>query len=241
MKKLLLIVLAASVLALPGSADEPIRKLIELKYADAHQIRPLLDGFSARVNAGSSNRVLTIIGSKEVVAEIEEMIKKLDTPVPDIELTVYMLVASAQPDASGALPPELDPVMKQLKGVFSYRTYRLLDSLILRAREGHDANSDGFLSPLAPNLPGGAQTTYVFSFKSSAISGGEKNRTVRLDDVRLRLKVPHASSGGISYSESSIRTDLDVREGQKVVVGKSSLVDGSDGALILVLSAKIVE
>jgi hypothetical protein len=240
-KKLLLTVLAAAVLALPARAEEPIIKLIELKYADVHLIRPLLGGYSAHINAGASDRVFTVAGTKEVVAEIEEMIKKLDVPEPDIELTVYMLVASAQPDGTTALAPELDPVIKQLKGVFSYRAYRLLDSFVLRARVGHGADSDGFLTALAANMPGGAQTTYSFFFRNSAISGVDKNRVVRLDDVRLRVRVPHASGGGVNYSESAIHTDFDVREGQKVVVGKSSLVDGSDGALILVVSAKIVD
>ena len=241
MKKLLLTVLAATLLALPGRAEEPVHKLIELKYANVHLIRPLLEGYSAHLNVGASDRVFTVVGSKEVVAEIEEMIKKLDVPQADIELTVYMLLTSTQAEGAAPASPDLDPVLKQLKSVFSYRAYRLLDSFVLRAREGRGADSAGFLSPLAANMPGGAQTNYTFSFRNTAISGADKNRVVRLDDVHLRLKIPHASSGGVSYSESSIHTDFDVREGQKVVVGKSSLVDGSDGALILVVSAKIVD
>jgi hypothetical protein len=37
-----------------------------------------------------------------------------------------------------------------------------------------------------------------------------------------------------------INTDVDVREGQKVVVGKANM-DGSDRASIIVLTAKVVE
>ena len=152
-----------------------------------------------------------------------------------------MLVASTQPDGTTALSPDLDPVIKQLKGVFSYRAYRLLDSFVLRARVGRNADSNGFLSPLATNIPGGAKTSYFFNITKSEIRNVDKNRVVGLTDLRFKIRVPHANGGGVEYSESSIHTDVDVREGQKVVVGKSSLVDGSDGALILVVSAKIVD
>jgi hypothetical protein len=38
-----------------------------------------------------------------------------------------------------------------------------------------------------------------------------------------------------------INTDIDVPEGKKVVVGKTSAVEGPDSALILVISAKVVD
>jgi hypothetical protein len=41
-------------------------------------------------------------------------------------------------------------------------------------------------------------------------------------------------------NNSGIRTDVDVREGQKVVVGKSN-ISGSVDALILIVTAKVVE
>ena len=39
---------------------------------------------------------------------------------------------------------------------------------------------------------------------------------------------------------AGITTDIDVREGQKVVVGKAN-IDNSDNALILILTAKVVD
>ena len=39
--------------------------------------------------------------------------------------------------------------------------------------------------------------------------------------------------------ESGVNTDVDVREGQKVVVGKSNF--GAEDAFILVVTAKVVE
>lgn len=49
------------------------------------------------------------------------------------------------------------------------------------------------------------------------------------------------AKGEFNYVEAGISTDVDVPEGKKVVVGKTSAVEGSDSALILVISAKVVD
>jgi hypothetical protein len=60
------------------------------------------------------------------------------------------------------------------------------------------------------------------------------------------LKIPILSSGAAGYQkqyqylDTGMSTDVDVREGQKVVVGKANM-DGSDRASIVVLMAKVVE
>jgi hypothetical protein len=66
---------------------------------------------------------------------------------------------------------------------------------------------------------------------------------VRFDALKLAMKVPVVvdGKGAINYLDLGISTDVDVPEGKKVVVGKTSAVEGSDGALILVISAKVVD
>ncbi len=55
------------------------------------------------------------------------------------------------------------------------------------------------------------------------------------------MRVPITTGPGqFQYQEVGINTDLDVREGQKVVVGKTNM-DSSDRALIVVVTAKVVE
>ncbi len=51
----------------------------------------------------------------------------------------------------------------------------------------------------------------------------------------IRLQNFHFQSHG-----ADVNTDIDMREGQKVVVGNSN-VDGGDSALFVVLSAKILD
>ena len=48
------------------------------------------------------------------------------------------------------------------------------------------------------------------------------------------------TQAGVQFIETGINTDVDIGEGQKVVVGKANM-DGSDRASIVVLTAKVVE
>jgi hypothetical protein len=56
----------------------------------------------------------------------------------------------------------------------------------------------------------------------------------------IRLQKLILNVGVESGRATSIQTDVDLREDQKVVVGKAS-VNGAEEALVLVLSAKLVE
>src|SRR5437762_13181109 len=111
MKKVFAFLCFAAIL----TADDQVRKLIELKYADVHTIRPLLDGFNARINMGSSSTIFTVVGSKDAVADVEELIRKLDVPVADIELTAHLILGSMQSAPGAAVPSDLEPVAKQLR------------------------------------------------------------------------------------------------------------------------------
>jgi len=56
------------------------------------------------------------------------------------------------------------------------------------------------------------------------------------------LKIPLVSPGGkgVEYTDSGIDQDVDVKEGQKVVVGRSSL-EGPQKALFLILTAHVIQ
>ena len=66
-------------------------------------------------------------------------------------------------------------------------------------------------------------------------------KRVRIDGLHLGAKIPIKSGlNNINYIDTGINTDLDVREGQKVVVGKAT-VDSSNNALFLVLTVRVVD
>jgi len=159
----------------------------------------------------------------------------------DVETTVYMIIASAQSAGTASLTAELDPVVKQLKTIFNYKGFRLLESFVLRSRDGEHGGTSGFLSPLE-TLPQGNKISYQFQYNRVFIEGGDSARVAHFERLQLNLKVPVATSdGGTTSVDAGVSTDVDVPEGKKVVVGKTSALEGSDGALILVISAKVVD
>ncbi len=84
-------------------------------------------------------------------------------------------------------------------------------------------------------------TTYALQFRSARITSDEKGRVVWLDRLRLGAHVPIVGqSQNVTYTDVGIVADVDIREGQKVVVGKANM-EGPDKALFLVVTAKIAD
>lgn len=238
MRKLLLTVLAgASILY----AQDRVQKVITIKNGNLgainrtlHDLLPANEG----VLVTNDNEHLVLSGRKEQVAAFEEIIKQLDVPpapAPNIETTVFMLVA-ADAQGAGTMPAELGPVVTQLKSLFPYKGYRLLDSFILRSRSGLGAEASGF-------VPGtGFPLSYQAKIGHAFVDSSEKGRIVRMNNLKLGMRVPVATGNPpTTYFDVGINTDVDVPEGKKVVVGKTSAIEGPDSALILVISAKVVD
>lgn len=246
MKKLFSTMLIALVCGGALLAEPPVQKVVAIKNGNmAGILRTVKDlaPTNGMVITASDNDHLILSGPKDTVAAFEEMIKQLDVaPIvkKDVETTVYMIVASTQAGSATPLTPDLDPVVKQLKGIFNYKGFRLLDSFVLRSRDGEHGDTNGFLPPLE-NLPPGNKISYGFQYQRVILEGADNARVAHFDRLRLNMKVPVATSNGTMGVDASISTDVDVPEGKKVVVGKTSALEGSDGALILVISAKVVD
>jgi hypothetical protein len=201
-----------------------------LKYADARNVANVLAVFGYGIKADRDMRVVAVSAPAEAMSAIEDAVKRLDVPTAapkDIDLVVYLVVASEQSSADGGLPPELQPVAGELKKIFSYKSFRLLDSILLRTQPGNRATASGTIAPI-----GDAKTMmYNFEVQPSGVSEDSNGRLIRLDNLNLSM------SGG--DRNGGIRTEITVREGQRVVVGKSNI--GAGGSLILVVTAKVAE
>ena len=164
----------------------------------------------------------------------------------NIELTVYLVSGLAQPQAGAAaeLPDDLGPTLNQMRGVFAYKTYKLISAFTLRGRNNSGAESAGDL-PLN-------NWTYDFKYGSAGVLDSTPG-VVHINRLRLEIAkrgtFPRAAAsnvpGAIALSTPTgnvvalVSTDLDIKEGQKTVVGQSA-VNGTD-ALFLVIVPKIVE
>ncbi len=236
MKRLILLLVLALPLPAQTNQDpnERIQKLVTLKYADPQTVRNLLADFGVDCRSDQNLKVIALSGRRANVMTAEDAIKQLDVPSAahkDIDLTVYFVVASdqANPDGS-AIPADLQSTVATLKTTFPFKSYALLDALSLRSRSGVGAETSGVLSG-----------NRITQFRVSSATM-EPESMIRLDHLHagLRTAVP-AGEGKITYIDTGIITDVvDVKEGQKLVVGRSS-VNGPDRALFLVLIAKAAE
>ena len=157
-----------------------------------------------------------------------------ETADRNVELTVYLL-SGLQAQAADDVPHDLAPIVRQLRSLFSYKAYKLTESFILRGRQGRAAYTQGI-------LPGSGGLRYSVRYNRIRISP-EKPYMLHIDGLSISVRGPpiYGSDGKQRDNMvASIDTDLDLADGQKTVVGKSSINSTGD-ALILVIVPKVLE
>jgi hypothetical protein len=159
--------------------------------------------------------------------------------VKNVELTVY-LVSGVQTAASDDVPADLAAAVKQLHSLFPYKGYKLAESFILR---GRSALGVGMQNASTQGVLPGSGLHYDFSYRAVRISP-EKPYMVHIDGLNITLfgspsYGPDGKQRG-NPTVASIRTDLDLGDGQKTVVGKSSINSTGD-ALILVIVPRVID
>jgi hypothetical protein len=214
--------------------EERITKLVRLKYVDPDSVQRIISQFGVTVMPSAQMKAMTLSGFPAQIAAAEAALQQLDVAPKNIELIVYFVVGSDQPNLSGSpVPAEIRDVISQLKSTFTFKEYRMLDVLTLRTRAGSSAETTGILDTKTstPRLS-------MFSVRNATIS--EDGTTVRLDRMHAGVRIPIFSQGAkTEYMNTGIDQDIDVKEGQKVVVGRASL-EGPEKALFLILTARVL-
>jgi hypothetical protein len=225
-------------------AKQVVERLFILKYADPGQLRELLRVFDATVSQSGELHALTVAAPPDAMRAIEEAIQKLDVPSAtpkNVEMTVFLLVATDSAATAGsAIPKDLDPVVTQLRNTFPFKSYGLLDVINFRTRTGQlvRATSSGGSLPM-----GNKPVSVITQLSINSIALQSDGNTLRVDRLNAQIRVPAIteSSGGdvkYQYIDLQMQTDLDIKEGQKAVVGRLSLTH--DQALFLVMMGKVL-
>jgi hypothetical protein len=241
MKKWLVTLLVCFVPVLPAQPDREV-KVVELKYMDATRIRNsgVLDAFQVQISG--SGQTLVLGGPASNVTAAEAFIRKFDVRPRNVEAVFYVIAAGAKSADVSAMPNELEPVVKQLRSAFAYQSFRLLETAIARGRENGQLRTSGHLPVNDPDSS--MKRTYNLSADRISIATGEKANIVRFDKLEFYVNSPDVVRTNVTkkpeYTISGVTADLDVREGQKVVVGKSNF-DGADGTFFLIVTAKVVD
>ncbi len=233
---------------LPPKAPERATKIVHIQHGNPQKIADLLLHVGS-INLAADNAlgIILLNGIPENVARAEQTIKQLDVAPAvstgnDIEVVVYLVGASSSSvQESTKNPPAIEPVIKQLGSIFPYKSYGLLGTMLLRSQQGKSAETSGILNYSfnsgKPPLP----STYGIAYDSAVISSDKSKAIIHLDHLRFssRISIPTSSTGYQTF-EIGTKSDVDIREGQKVVVGKTDVAnDGS--AIFVVLTAKLVD
>jgi hypothetical protein len=229
-------------------------QIFDIKNRDPRELvqilKPLGSGFKGAImQPNSEYKTITVRDFPENIATIGEAIKRLDVPppprppqppqpvFPDVEVSVYVLIASNAESAGATSPPVLSDVIKQLQATLNYKSYQLLTPIVHRTRfDNGGIEARGTVAMPDKSFEG------KYDLKIGPISP----ENWHADSSRINLGVIGFIMEGVkdietrpvALGDTRISTRLSVRDGEKVVVGTSSL---RDKAVILVLMAKLIK
>jgi hypothetical protein len=222
-------------------------KIFEVKYRPADRlatvVQRLLSGGSASISANSEFKTITVRDFPENLATIEQVLQRLDTPAaprPNIELHMHVLIASnnrGKPSGTGApVPAELRDVLKQLSETLTYQNYELATSAVQRLTtemaRAVEVKGTAELSGETPTAPNSIMI-YNHDIQSvSLVQNATGSPTVEIGYFRFTAIIDKDLPG------VGIGTALNLRDGEKVVVGTADI---RNRALVIVLIAKLIK
>ena len=220
-------------------------KMFFLKHRDprdvARSLYALRSGAKGtELNANKDSGTLSVRDFPENIAAIEEALKRLDTPEPtrrDVEFHIHVLFASNSPVLGSDYPEELRDVIGALKSTLNYRSYTLAASLVQRAQDGTQWINGAGATEIQIAEAKGEKRTLPMPFK------------LQIESVKVEspasgpaiIKLEHFDFGFNSVPAewaARIRSDLSLKDGEKVVVGTSTL---KDRGIVLVLTAHLLK
>ncbi len=223
------------------SAQNLRQEIVKLKYVRAQDIQQVIYPFLGpggliRFN-DNMPMVLTVSAPSENVDKVLAVIRELDVKPADILYTVQLVLGS-ESDATTDAELQGDPVIKELRRLLRYKGYTLLDSSLLRV-----VNRERASIVLGPKAE--------FEFSLMPEVAGDAKASVIKTELRLRQTVHGVKPTAIVEGKATdlvtttqittpIESTLNIKSGERTVVGVSKL-DGGDKGLILIISAKIID
>jgi len=170
----------------------------------------------------------------------------------NLEIQLYLILASNRDVEDSKLPTALDPVVKRLRDSLPFKHYNLTGTFLNRVKNNGRLDMSWVGGPF-PVQGSPAQSNPSFSQFTSLVrlAGEPGQEIVRLTEFRFGARVPiitgsfgpsnASTSTGvfptINYEPIGIRTDLTMREGSIVIAGTLNVGPSGD-AVIVVVSAR---
>jgi hypothetical protein len=170
----------------------------------------------------------------------------------NLDIQLYLILASNREVEDGKLPLALDPVVKRLRDSLPFKHYSLTGTFLNRVKNNGRLEVSWVGGPF-PIQGSPAQSNPSFSQFTSIVrlAGESGQEIVRLTEFRFGTRVPiitgqfaptNASTNAagfpsISYEPVGLRTDLTMREGSIVIAGTLNVGPSGD-AIVVVVSAR---
>ena len=221
-------------------------KIFEVKYRDAESvakvIRQLGSGFKgASISANSEFKTLTVRDFPENLSTMEEALKRLDTPAAprsNIELHMHVLLASNSSASPGSaqVPAELKDVLTQLRTTLNYKNYELATSVVQRLTETSRGLRGKGTAEISRSPAPGTSVTLPYEYQINVVTLTSTSTGATIVQIGEFSFTTGLTSSALD-DRTQVQTALNLRDGEKVVVGTATL---GDRALIIVLSAKVI-
>ncbi len=221
-----------------------VTQIFKTTFADVEDIASVISLFGGRVRANPDLGVFAWTGPASLLSAVEAAVRSLDVapvPEPNVELTVYFLMATKGGPGKSDVPASLDGVAVQLEDVFGYDSVQLIETTVLRTRHG----SRGGLNGILPRrLADDREARYDFGFQRVRVTNDESGRSIRLDGLNANIQASHNvvvdGQATTRDTQTAFSTDIDLREGQKAVIGKTS-IEGGAAAVFIVVTGTIIK
>ena len=184
---------------------------------------------------------LVVLASTSTIA-LSQGTKPSTAAVKNLDVQLYLLLASNDAGEKSNLPASLDPIVRQLKSSLSFTSFDLATNFVNRVKDGGTLESRGligsniFLSATTNPVP---QTAYEFTLSKIKLDDDFTN--VDIPRFRFGLSIPvitgTAPLTAVNYQPASINTEMTLTEGAPTVVGTMNTTR-SDQMLILVITVK---
>ena len=214
-------------------------RVFDVKHRDpmdlVQVLRPLGSGYRGATMTGSREfKTITVRDFPENIATIEAALKRLDvseTARPDVELRLWVLVAGNGEPSGSRLSEDLKEVVATLKSTLTYRSYVLAGTFVQRVRDGARGIHGEGVTDLWEAADGKSAKSMQLEYQIMSLAlepSASGPALLRLDGFGLSLA---------GLGRAQIRTDVTLRDGEKVVVGTSTV---QDHGLVVVVSARVL-
>lgn len=247
MKKTMTIALAVILMIGAFAASAPAQEkpgqpqlkteMVRLKYISPEQVQNLVRAYQSPYGrftwAPANEKLLVVSDTPENLIRVLDIIKEIDVKPADLLFTVQLVLGSE----SGAAPADEalkdDKVIAELRSLLRYRTFTLLDQNFVRTIDQRDAE-----------VLMGKGPEFIITFRRPKYVKDGADELIQADIRLVRIDVGHGrtTSSGTPVPSSStdlVRTSLNMKSGEKTVVGVSRM-DGGDKGLILIISGKVI-